>query len=200
MVVSDQTIIILVRACHFLESVRKIYCLGLVTNHILNENDDNPYLPLVGQCECLLDLMFKLHPFLWSPYSSHIPQTSKQWNPRECKKLNIDTHNIIMISRNNLIMMRNVMLIFIDSSNIPNNILTTSEIDTRLHENVITKYDVNMHNRKPVGDKRIKKQLNLPLSTISGMVNLRFFTKNEVLKNKFFDLVDPTGCQSEDDF
>jgi hypothetical protein len=48
------------------------------------------------------------------------------------------------MSRNSLIMIRNMTLIFMASTNLP----TICEVHARLHENIITKYNVNAHNGK----------------------------------------------------
>jgi len=41
----------------------------------------------------------------------------KQWKPRECMKLHTNADSIIMMSRNNLIMIRNMVLMFTASTN-----------------------------------------------------------------------------------
>ena len=41
----------------------------------------------------------------------------KQWQPREGKELHTNTDSIIMMSRNNLIVIRNMMLMFMASTN-----------------------------------------------------------------------------------
>jgi hypothetical protein len=45
-VVSDQTVVVLVRVCTFLEYAKKIQTLGLVTDYIFYDNDLGPYFPV----------------------------------------------------------------------------------------------------------------------------------------------------------